>query len=108
MKIRIESNSIRIRLDDSEVQRLAIGELLEERLEIGPQAMVISLQAAGGIPCLGASFDQGHLKVLAPADQVQMWATSDQVGIEISQPTGPGPAILIIVERDLMPRRKRE
>ena len=108
MKLRIESNSIRIRLDENEVERLAIGELLEERLEVGPQALVISLQAAGGVPCLGASFDQGHLKVLAPADQVRAWAASEQVGIEVSQPTGPGPAIHINVERDLMPRRKRD
>lgn len=108
MKLRVETDRIRIRLDEDELRRLAAGDPLEERLEIGPQALGVSLQAAHDVPCLGASFDQGLLKVLAPAGQVRAWAASEQVGIEISQPTGPGPAIHIIVERDLMPRRKRD
>jgi hypothetical protein len=108
MKLRIQADGIRIRLDQDQVRQLADGQRLEQRLEIGPQVFTCTLQAADDVPVLGAAFDQGHLKILAPIAQVKAWLESAQTGMEVSQPTGPGPALHLVVERDLMPRRKRD
>jgi hypothetical protein len=103
MKLRIKGNSIRFRLGQSEVSRLGSGRTIQEVTAFGPsdeQRLSCILQTCDEAPDVDATFANGCVLVRVPSNVARGWATTDQVGIHASQPTGNGGELGILIEKD--------
>ena len=95
MKLRIHSNSLRLRLSQSEVTRLGESGSVEEKIAFGGGPGLSYAIESGETPGVSASFDGARIRVLAPSPEVRRWIESDQTGIEAS--SGP---LRVIIEKD--------
>ena len=102
MKLRIRGNSIRLRLTQSEVRRLADEGTVEESTDFGGGRRFGYGVRADDVHAPAASFEGGTVLVRLPRDAVRRWADGDEVGIEASQPVGEGAALKILVEKDFV------
>ncbi len=102
MKLRIQGNSIRLRLGQSEVRRLAADGLFEESTAFGPlpkERFRYSICNASDSPDVTVNFSNHHLVIHVPFAMLQQWATTDQVGIHALQRTGID-ELHILIEKD--------
>jgi hypothetical protein len=103
MKLRIKGNSIRLRLGQSEVQRLASGRIIQESTIFGPskqECFAYALCASPDVTVVSASFADRRLVIRLPSGMIHQWATTDQVGIHASQHAGDDSELLILIEKD--------
>ena len=99
MKLRLQGNSLRLRLRQGEVRRLVENGSVEERTEFKPVGFVYALSVADA-ETVSASFEANRIVVSVPRAVAREWATSDQVGIEASQRTPSGDVLRLLVEKD--------
>jgi hypothetical protein len=99
MKLRIQSNHVRLRLSRGEVARLAAGQAIEQQTASLPQALVYRLVSAR-VPQPRMTFSSGVLEVEMPAEQVTHWAAGDEVSIESQIVGAGGAALTVLVEKD--------
>jgi len=78
MKLRLRSNSIRLRLLKGEVDKLALGQPVAETLPT-PTPFHFSVHPSD-VAELTASFDSGTLTIEVPREWAIAWAASDEVG----------------------------
>ena len=97
MKLRIRGNSIRLRLGQSEVQRLSDGSAVEEHTQFGPSSRLVYSIAPSDT--FAATFNDGRIILRVPRPILRNWATTDQVGIESEQKIGDG-SLKILIEKD--------
>ena len=102
MKLRIRGSSIRLRLTQSEVRRLADEGTVEESTDFGGGHRLGYALRADDVCAPTASFDGGSIIVRLPRDAVRRWANGDEVGIEGTQPAGGGSTLKILVEKDFV------
>ena len=103
MKLRIRGNSVRLRLGQSEVRRLAESGAIEESTQFDPagqQQLSYAVESASDAAGVSASFAAGKIRVRLPADLVRRWASSDAVTIEGKQVIAGGNWLKILVEKD--------
>jgi hypothetical protein len=102
MKLRLQANSIRLRLKRLEVEQLACGGRVEEKILFGPkdEAFLYVLEASCGVTRIEARFQPHGIVVEVPAAHVAHWATSEQVGIEGFQIAGDSAKLHILIEKD--------
>jgi hypothetical protein len=103
MKLRIKGNSIRLRLGQSEVVRLAIDGRVEESTVFGPsieQRFGYALCMSAEEPAVSASFGDRRMVIRVPAKMIHQWVTSDQVGIQAIQRSGEDGELRILIEKD--------
>ena len=103
MKLRVKGNSIRLRLGQSEVQRLAIDGIVEESTIFGPsghECFAYAIAASTEVSVVSASFADRRLAIRVPSDMIHQWSTSDQVGIRALQRTGNEDGLQILIEKD--------
>jgi hypothetical protein len=100
MKLRFRKNTLRLRVNQLEVQALASGAVLEERVVFpGQESFSYSLQVSSQDEP-SAGFQQGVIRVLAPHMEVSAWANSDALGIYFDLPAD-GAALKVAIEKDL-------
>ncbi len=100
MKLRLQENSIRLRLNRSEVRELAAGGTLTEQVHFpGPAAVEYVLQSVSRAG-VEASFHEGTIRVLAPASEIKDWANGESIGLYFEVPARLGP-LRIAIEKDL-------
>jgi hypothetical protein len=103
MKLRIQGNSIRFRVTQSEMAALAAGAKLEESTQFGPapsENLTYAIEISSQCSDIRASYSKGKVEVAIPADLARTWASTSQVGIEHSQPIARGEVLKIILEKD--------
>src|SRR5262249_32533544 len=101
MKIRLHDNSVRLRLTQSEVARLAAGDRLEQATVFSPSAKLIcSIGPSDQIEAATATFADNRLAVLLPKAQTIRWASGADVGIESHQTVGGNQLLHVLVEKD--------
>ena len=104
MKLRIKGNSIRLRLGQSEVKRLATTGAVEESTLFGPSPahrFVYALRAASGEHDGAiASFAGRSLVISLPQSEIHQWASTEQVAIVAIQQTGDDTQLRILIEKD--------
>jgi hypothetical protein len=103
MKLRLKNNSVRLRLTQGEVARLAWMGRVEERIEFGlePQRIfVYALQAASDAENVRATFENNGINVFVPKEQAEYWTQTAQVGIEAKQTIGGEKTLRILIEKD--------
>ena len=96
MKLRLQRNSVRLRLTRSEVERLREAGLVEESVDFGGgKFLAYRLQSRLEQGPLEAVFGQGVMTVSVSKEAAQAWAGSDEVGLYAQ--SGP---LAISIEKD--------
>src|SRR5476651_1681215 len=91
MKLRLQSNSIRLRLKRSEVEQLAKTGGVEEKIIMGGglgDTFHYALQSSHAVFAPQALLEKKGILVLVPVETVSRWAAGDEVGIEAILPVG--------------------
>ncbi|HLW76617.1 MAG TPA: hypothetical protein VKS01_06515, partial [Bryobacteraceae bacterium] len=94
MKLRLNGNSLRLRLSQADVARLADRGRVEETVEFAGLPLIYSIESVG-TSALAATFESNCIRVTIPAADASRWIASDQTGIE-NRNTSPR----ILVEKD--------
>ena len=96
MKLRLQGNSVRLRLTRSEVGRLRDTGLVEESVDFGGgERLVYRLQSRPEPDPVRAGFSQDMVTVSLSAEVAQAWAASDEVGVYAQSG-----ALAISIEKD--------
>lgn len=108
MKLRIQDNSVRLRLTRTEVERLdEDGEVSALAVFPGGRALRYTVASGRASSPVGARFEEQAIVVTIPAEEVRAWANSEQVSIRGSESLAGGESLSILVEKDfacLQPR----
>ena len=114
MKLRTRSQSIRLRLTQSEVQKVSQDGHLAESVTFAPGpegSLVYELRSSDAAGAVGASFGRGTITVTVPAKILGAWIAGDEVGFEGEQAVPGGKPLAILVEKDwacLKPRANED
>ncbi|HEX2140381.1 MAG TPA: hypothetical protein VHG33_11790 [Woeseiaceae bacterium] len=109
MKLRIQNNSVRLRLTRGEVERMQReGQVNAAVTFPGGSRLEYALEASQADRSPAARFAAGRLLVSLPEADVQQWASSEQVSIEGAQPLSGGEQLAILVEKDFQCLTPRE
>lgn len=103
MKLRLEFNSIRLRLKRSEVEQFARIARVEERIILGSdddETFYYMLEATPAVSSPQATVTARSIVVRVPARDAARWASTDEVGFEGYQPTGGPASLRILIEKD--------
>jgi hypothetical protein len=95
MKLRVQGNSIRLRLSRREVALFGEAGRVEDRVEFGLGAALVYALERSDDAAPRAELHDSVLRVLLPQAVAREWATSDQVGVE-----GAHGGLTIVVEKD--------
>jgi hypothetical protein len=97
MKLRIQENSLRLRLTQKEVAHLRDRGRVESLIEFSPgQQLVYLLESSLHAKALGAAFNGQAIRVTVPAQVMAEWAGSDQVSLEAPSSEG----LHLLIEKD--------
>jgi hypothetical protein len=102
MKLRMQSNSIRLRLKQREVDQLAGTGRLEESVSFGEgeDGFRYVLEASSLATKVRARLKAQGIFVEVPAEEVARWASGNDVGIEFFQGTDGSDELQILIEKD--------
>jgi hypothetical protein len=97
MKLRLEGNSIRLRVRKSDLSQLATGGMVTETL-IFPNNSVLKyqLKTEENAATIGAQFSADALTVSIPLSIATLWRTSEAVSLEHTLDSG----LYILIEKD--------
>lgn len=97
MKLRIQGNSLRLRLSQKEVSQLRDRGRIESSIEFAAGCrLVYLLEVSFRARAVTASLDRYGIRVTAPTDVIVNWAESEQVSIETISAAG----LHILIEKD--------
>lgn len=100
MKLRFRENSLRLRVNRPEVENLAAGGGLIEKIEFPGDARLTYILESSPQTSADASFADGVIRVSLPDWQVRDWACGDAIGMYFQ--VGPeGRHLKVAVEKDL-------
>jgi hypothetical protein len=97
VKLRIQGNSLRLRLTQKDVAQLCEWGRVESLIEFAPgQELVYLLEGSFHANSVTAAFDGRAIKVTLPTRVMTQWAESDQVSIEVPSQAG----LHLLIEKD--------
>ena len=109
MKLRIRDNSIRLRLTQTEVDRLKREGLVTAQCGFTDgQVFGYSLESSPASVKPEASFSRSGIAVRVPESAVLAWSSSSQVSMSGSQQLDDGRTLDILVEKDFACLAPRE
>lgn len=103
MKLRLQSNSIRLRLKRGEVAQLAQTGRMEEEIIMGSgpkDTFHYVIESSRAVSAPQASLQERGILVLFPFDAVSRWAVGDEVGLEAVMLVGDQCQLHVLVEKD--------
>jgi hypothetical protein len=103
MKLRLQSNSIRLRLKRSEVDRFLRTGRVEERIVSGTgnqESFYYLLETNDAVSAPKGSIAPGSVVVQVPTADALKWALTNQIGIEGEQAIDSKTSLRILVEKD--------
>ena len=101
MKLRIQGDAVRLRLNRTEVAHFAATGQMEETVQFAPDTVFrYTLEAGPDSNALCVLYGDGALRIVVPKSAARHWVTSDQVGISGEQPMAAGTSLKILVEKD--------
>jgi hypothetical protein len=107
MKLRLEENSLRLRLSEAEVQQFAASGQVAYTIAFGPtpgQTLVYALERlpqTSPATAVQVRYEAGALAVEVPFDLAQNWATTENIGFKAQVLVAEGQELRILVEKDL-------
>ena len=102
MKIRIEGNSVRLRLGKSEVSRLAASNRVEGAAHFPNGCFRYRLELLSGLLGMAARFDAEGITVSLPEAWGKGWPEDSRVGFEERIPLEGGESLHLLVEKDFI------
>jgi hypothetical protein len=102
MKLRLQSNSVRLRLKRGEVDKLVEAGRVEEIITLGrgrDDVFRYVLESSDTLAEPRAILKNKEVLVQVPSGAVARWASSDEVSIEATQPVNDG-ELQVLVEKD--------
>ncbi|MEO6685410.1 MAG: hypothetical protein ABIN24_05570 [Dyadobacter sp.] len=100
MKIRIQGNSIRIRLSKPEVDALSNTGYIEEKTSFGNNAFGYCLQKKTGITELTAAYGNDKIMMYVPESLLLNWAENNITGFDAKMPVGENETLYLLLEKD--------
>lgn len=109
MKLRLNNNSIRLRLTQTEAHQIAAGNAVTEKLCLGSEAMGFgySLVPDDKTEQIQAIYADNHLSVIVPQSIAKPWAVSEEVTIRHVLHEGLEHENLLLIEKDFQCLHKR-
>jgi hypothetical protein len=109
LKLRILDNSIRLRLNQSEVERVNTEGLVKGQVRFaGSNAFSYVLESSPATVKPEAHVSNNVLTVRIPQPDIRQWAESEQVSISSEQNLDAGEQLKILVEKDFACLSPRE
>lgn len=104
MKLRIQGNAIRFRLNRREVERFSSEGRVEASIQFpGGSALVYALEQDAAAPDLDVRYRPGEIVIRAPRSLADAWTQSDQTGMRRTDGS-----VEILVEKDFQCLHKGE
>jgi hypothetical protein len=101
MKLRIHGNSLRLRLNQSEVAQFSKTGFVEDSIQFAAGASFsYALESMSSLRAPQALYANGWLRIQVPGADATAWACSDRVGISGEQAIESGKRLAILVEKD--------
>jgi|ERR1700722_3694859 hypothetical protein len=103
MKLRINGNSLRLRVGRSEVERLLGRERLEESIQFAPQPdakLIYALEQTPSVSVPTVRYAEREVTVFLPSSLAETWCTSDIVGISERIGLGTFGTLELLIEKD--------
>ena len=108
MKLRIHSDSIRLRLSQADVLRFKDEGSVASAISFGPgETLFYRLSMDGRIDDPAATFKAGEIDVRLPTEMAVNWTRSDEMGISGNQNLNSGVTLQILIEKDFGYLNKR-
>ena len=111
MKLRIRGNSVRIRLSQSEMARLAADGAVEDAVAFAPGERLGYRVVVREDADAAAAYESDRVTITLPRARFERWLLPEEVSIRAEQPLGGEDRLLILVEKDftcLTPRQGEE
>lgn len=102
MKIRIQENSLRIRLLRSEVDTLAAVGYLEAETVFADNSLIYALQADDEEQELTADFIDNKITMFVPRTWLKDWATNSNIGFSANMPLSDTGSLFLLLEKDFV------
>jgi hypothetical protein len=103
MKVRIQGNSIRIRLSEAEVQQFVQSGRVDEAIAFGmgeDQALHFVLAQRDLVSAISVDFTGNSVMVYVPESVAAAWAENADTGLSGVVDNGTAPGLKILVEQD--------
>ena len=101
MKLRTVSNSIRLRLRKSEVEKFQQTGSIEEQVSFpGSQTLTYCLRMNKDSDAIGATFENGSIEIHIPELTADEWMKTDQVSMESFLTLQENDKLHILIEKD--------
>lgn len=100
MKLRFRNNSLRLRVNRRDVDSLAAGSAIEERIHFPADACMSYVLEPSARLNADASFENGTIRVTVPQETISSWAHSDSIGIYFEIPANRA-RLQVAIEKDL-------
>ena len=100
MKLRFRANSLRVRVNRTEVKQLAAGEVLREKIDFPGNSSLSYVLKSDSAADPQAFFAHESIQIAAPAALVGQWAAGEEIGLYFTLATGAQP-LNIAIEKDL-------
>jgi hypothetical protein len=103
MKMRMQANAIRFRLNRKEVAELAEAGQIQESVEFGPavgQHLVYVLEVDAELSSVAADYQEGRITIRLPQWQAREWLDTERIGVDGQQTLGDGRSLRILIEKD--------
>ncbi len=103
LKLRLHKQSVRVRLNQSEVERLGQGQPINYTLQLGNhdgEGWQFLLTPSADIQEICAVYVGASLQVQIPLQQAQALAKTDLVTVEASLALGTNPPLTLFLEKD--------
>jgi hypothetical protein len=98
VKLRFRNNSLRLRVNRPEVESLAAGGSLEERVDFpGGACLSYVLESS---PEAAATFRDGVIRIAVPDWQIKDWARGEAIGLYFQIAANESP-LRVAIEKDL-------
>ena len=105
MKLRLEENTLRLRLSEAEVREFARSGQVAQALTFAPgqtlRYALHRLPATDPAPAVRVRYAAGELVVEVPAALAARWVETDAVGFSETVELGENQVLRLVVERDL-------
>jgi hypothetical protein len=103
MKLRIQGNSLRLRVSRSEVARILRQERVEETIHFAPHpnaVLTYALEQARSVSAPTVRYAEREITVLVPTNLANTWCSTDLVGIAESVSLGSIGSLDLLIEKD--------
>jgi Family of unknown function (DUF7009) len=108
MKLRVQGNSLRLRLNRSDVEQFRTSGVCAESLRFDSNSqLTYTLEMSSQLTAIEVQYLEDCIRVRLPLDMAEEWAGSDRVSLSLNRAGGSGPSLLIEKDFQCLHREQR-